>query len=301
MFLVFWRRGYICGGFIPHPPQWQNFALERHPRKNLLSCLGENVNPQLDGYAWGISIKCKVRALLNKITSQTFDSISDQLILYADLSVSDVTGSILLLVIHIIIDNAKAGALVSGVYAKLCRKLMDNLSPNVQVGSTSYGQRELVPGSAFFREYLLRLCQVEFDRRWLAISSSQESTALHSKDLYTLAKTKRQRLNITCFEGELFMAGVAADTIVRRCVTMLLWNTVSPELLLETAIPEDAMIESACALLLSVGKELDHGATRQQMDGYFKRIKRIARKDIISPRTQFMLQVSASLRELETF
>lgn len=287
------------GGFIPHPPQWGTFALEAHPRKALLDTLGESVNPQLEGYTWDISIKCKVGALLNKITSKTFNSISRQVVLYANLSESEATGSTLLLVIQAIVDKAKFGAMFSDLYANLCRRLMDNISLNVQVFVTSNGQQEPISGRAFFQARLLRLCQIEFERRWLVVNSDRQPTALHRDGLYTAAKMKRQRISAARFMGELFRAGIAADAIVRQCITMLLWNTVSPEVLLDTTVLEDDMVESVCALLTAAGKKLDHGETREHMNGYFGRIKEIAGRGDVSSRARFKLQVSASLEYVE--
>lgn len=288
----FWRKGYICGGFIPRPPQWETFALEPHSRKTLLGFLGENINPQLEGYAWDISIKCKVGALLNKVTTQTFESLSNQLIFYADLSMSDVTGSTLLLVIHAIVDKTKAGALFSDVYAKLCRKLMDEISPHVRVCPTNDSRQELVSGRDFFKDRLLRLCQTEFGRRWLDVNSGRQLAAPYSDELYDMAKTRRQRISATRFIGELFKAGVVAEGTVGRCITMLLWNTISPQVILDTSVPENEMIESVCALLSAAGKELDRGEMQEEMNGYFERIENLMKRNSICSRMRFMLQVS---------
>ncbi|KAG8690394.1 hypothetical protein FRC11_011933 [Ceratobasidium sp. 423] len=74
----------------------------------------------------------KVRALLNKITMGNFDSISDQILEWANESEQEQDGATLMRVVILIVEQAKGDAKFSDVYARLCRKMMDRISPNVQ-------------------------------------------------------------------------------------------------------------------------------------------------------------------------
>ncbi|KAJ9123513.1 hypothetical protein QFC24_003727 [Naganishia onofrii] len=68
-------------------------------------------------------IKRKVRSLLNKLTAERFDSISDQILEWTNKSVTEIDGQTLRLVIKLIFEKAKKEALWSATSAKLCRKL----------------------------------------------------------------------------------------------------------------------------------------------------------------------------------
>ncbi|CAE6375738.1 unnamed protein product, partial [Rhizoctonia solani] len=74
----------------------------------------------------------KVKALLNKLTMEKFDSISDQIIEWANKSEQEKDGTTLMQVIKLVFEKAKDEAAFSEMYARLCRKMMERVSPNVQ-------------------------------------------------------------------------------------------------------------------------------------------------------------------------
>ena len=69
----------------------------------------------------------KAKALLNKLTMEKFDSISDQIIAWANKSEKDKDGRTLIRVIRLAFAKATDEATWSEMYARLCRNRADQL------------------------------------------------------------------------------------------------------------------------------------------------------------------------------
>ncbi|KAI1796807.1 hypothetical protein LXA43DRAFT_837295, partial [Ganoderma leucocontextum] len=67
-------------------------------------------------------VDSKVRSLLNKLTMERFDSISDQIIAWANRSEKEKDGRTLIQVIRLVFEKATDEATWSEMYARLCRK-----------------------------------------------------------------------------------------------------------------------------------------------------------------------------------
>jgi translation initiation factor 4G len=77
-------------------------------------------------------VEKKVRALMNKLTLEKFEPISNQIIALINKSERERDGRTLLLITRFVFENATNEVTWSGVYALLCRKIMEEISPNVQ-------------------------------------------------------------------------------------------------------------------------------------------------------------------------
>ncbi|KAJ3722501.1 armadillo-type protein [Lentinula raphanica] len=241
----------------------------------------------------------KVKALLNKLTTENFDSISDQIIAWANKSEQHSDGRTLIKVIHLILEKAMDEATWSEVYAHLCRKMMMKISPKVQ----DEGMKDLdgnpVSGGQLFRKHLLRRCQDYFERSWVtkdaqAITNGTLQTtkedlnlSLYSDEYYAAQKVKRHGLGLIKFIGELFKLHMLNERIMHECVKNLLSNAENAE--------EDA-INTLCTLLTTVGRTLDTAKTSPHMNLYFGCLKELAENPIFSSRTRFMLQDIIELR-----
>ncbi|KAG1746329.1 hypothetical protein EDB19DRAFT_1631453, partial [Suillus lakei] len=64
----------------------------------------------------------KVRALLNKLTTEKFVSISDQIIHWANKSVNEKNGQTLIQVVELAFEHATDEPAWTEMYARLCRK-----------------------------------------------------------------------------------------------------------------------------------------------------------------------------------
>ena len=100
----------------------------------------------------------KVRALLNKLTMERFDSISDQIIAWANRSEKEKNGRMLIQVIRLVFKEAADEATWSEMYARLCRKMMEQISPNVRDDGIKNAEGKPIAGEQLFRKYLLNRC-----------------------------------------------------------------------------------------------------------------------------------------------
>ncbi|KAH8109046.1 armadillo-type protein [Phellopilus nigrolimitatus] len=236
----------------------------------------------------------KVRSLLNKLTMEKFESISNQIIQWANKSESEKDWRTLIQVIRL--------ATWSEMYARLCRKMMEQISPDVQDDGIRNSEGKPITGGLLFRKYLLNRCQEDFERGWkqkestaaaaaekanedqaLKVESEKEEnkesgeTPQFSEEYYSAQKAKRQGLGLVKFIGELFKLQMLTERIMHECIKKLLSNDNNPE---------EEEIEGLCKLLSTVGQSLDaHGCT----DVYLSRTKELANSSNVSSRMQFML------------
>jgi translation initiation factor 4G len=249
----------------------------------------------------------KVKGLLNKLTMEKFDSISDQIIAWANKSEKEKDGRTLIQVIRLVFEKATDEATWSEMYARLCRKMMEQISPSVQDDGIKNAEGKPIAGGQLFRKYLLNRCQEDFERGWVAKEATaaaaatkaledqaakaandktkdgdSEEIVLYSDEYYAAQKAKRQGLGLIKFIGELFKLQMLTERIMHECVKKLLGNVENPE---------EEEIESLCKLLSTVGAILDTAKARAHMDVYFSRMKELTKSQNVSSRMQFMLQV----------
>ena len=247
----------------------------------------------------------KVKALLNKLTMEKFDSISDQIIQWANKSEVEKDGRTLIQVIKLVFEKATDEATWSEMYARLCRKMMETISTKVQDDGIRNSEGKPIAGGQLFRKYLLNRCQEDFERGWVAKEATAAAaaskatedqaakaaaendkdgeSALYSDEYYAAQKAKRQGLGLVKFIGELFKLQMLTERIMHECIKKLLSNVDNPR---------EEEIESLCKLMTTAGQLLDHVKARAHMDLYFKRMKEICLSPNVNSHIQMMLQVS---------
>ncbi|KAK0494867.1 armadillo-type protein [Armillaria luteobubalina] len=251
----------------------------------------------------------EVKGLLNKLTMEKFDSISDQIIAWANKSEKEKDGHTLIQVIRLVFEKATDEATWSEMYARLCRKMMEQISPKVQDDGIKNAEGKPITGGQLFRKHLLNKCQEDFERGWVAKEAAaaaaaskaiadraatekkgdgDEEIALFSEEYFAAQKAKRQGLGLIKFIGELFKLQMLTERIMHACVKKLLGNVENPE---------EEEIESLCKLLTTVGQLLDTSKARAHMDVYFSCMKELTKSLNVSSRMQFMLQDVLELRE----
>jgi translation initiation factor 4G len=119
----------------------------------------------------------KVKGLLNKLTMEKFDSISDQIISWANKSEKEKDGRTLIQVIRLVFEKATDEATWSEMYARLCRKMMEQISPSVQDDGIKNPEGKPIAGGQLFRKYLLNRCQEDFERGWVAKEATAAAAA----------------------------------------------------------------------------------------------------------------------------
>lgn len=255
-------------------------------------------------------VERKVKALLNKLTVEKFENISNQIIEWANKSEQEKDGRTLIQVIKLVFEKATDEATWSEMYAKLCRKMMEKISANVQDDSITNTEGKPITGGQLFRKYLLNRCQEDFERGWnvkeaavaaAAARAAEDQAAkevaenlkdgevvLYSEEYYIAQKAKRQGLGLVKFIGELFKLQMLTERIMHECIKKLLSNVEDPE---------EEEIESLCKLLTTVGGALDTTKARNHMDIYFGRMSELARNTNINSRMQYMLLVCIVLTD----
>ncbi|THH13662.1 hypothetical protein EW146_g6581 [Bondarzewia mesenterica] len=247
----------------------------------------------------------KVKGLLNKLTMERFDSISDQIISWANKSEKETDGRTLIQVIRLVFEKATDEATFSEMYARLCRKMMEQISSKVQDDGIKTHEGKPIAGGQLFRKYLLNRCQEDFERGWVAKEATAAAAAtkatedqavkdaqdkskegegeLYSEEYYAAQKAKRRGLGLIRFIGELFKLQMLTERIMHECIKKLLGNVENPE---------EEEIESLCKLLSTVGQSLDTQKAHAHMDVYFSRMKELCKSQNVNSRMQFMLQAS---------
>jgi translation initiation factor 4G len=261
--------------------------------------------PSVDGESPEI-VERKVKGLLNKLTMERFDSISDQIIAWANKSEREKDGRTLIQVIKLVFEKATDEATFSEMYARLCRKMMEQISPKVQDDGIKNVEGKPFAGGQLFRKYLLNRCQEDFERGWvakettaaaaatkatedLAVREANEKTKggeesdLYSDEYYAAAKAKRRGLGLIRFIGELFKLQMLTERIMHECIKKLLGNVENPE---------EEEIESLCKLLSTVGSLLDTQKARAHLDVYFSRMRELTKNKNVNARMMYALQVS---------
>ncbi|KAJ3765783.1 armadillo-type protein [Lentinula raphanica] len=248
-------------------------------------------------------VQRKVKALLNKLTEANFDSISDQILEWANKTEKETNGRTLIQVLCLIFEKATDEAIWSEMYARLCFKMMERISPRVQDDGIKNSEGKPVAGGKLFRKYLLNRCQEDFERGWVIeeapateviedhavkASTTKKEVPLYSDEYYAAQKAKRRGLGLIKFIGELFKLQMLTERIMHECVKKLISDVENPE---------EEEIESLCKLLTTVGPLLDTAKGRAHMNVYFDRMNELTKSPNINSRTQFMLQDVVELRE----
>ncbi|CAH1766496.1 959_t:CDS:2, partial [Entrophospora sp. SA101] len=241
-------------------------------------------------------VQRKVKALLNKLTLEKFDIISDQIIEYANKSKFEKDGRILREIIRLIFEKSCDEINFSQMYAQLCRKMMEMIDPEITDENVKNNDGKLVMGGTLFRKYLLNRCQEDFEKGWkvnIPVPSNEKGEPdLLSDEYYSAAKAKRRGLGLIRFIGELFKLSMLTERIMHECIRKLLQIQNANE------IPGEEEMESLCKLLTTVGKQLDHDhdKAKNSMDVYFNRMDEMSKNKAFSSRIRFMLQDVIDLR-----
>lgn len=225
----------------------------------------------------------QVRGILNKLTPEKFEKLSDDLLYSIGLDSPTVLKGVILLIFEKALDEPK----YSSMYAQLCRRLSEeapNFEPSHTNGST--------PSISTFRQLLLAKCRVEFENR----SAAQE--AFDSRDGSLTADEEEQRqaakrkmLGNIKFIGELGKLGMLQGAILHMCIQQLLERKRRGGI---REMAED--LECLCQIMRTCGRILDIEKAKSLMNQYFDRMAAYAINADLPSRIRFMLQDSIDLR-----
>jgi translation initiation factor 4G len=213
-------------------------------------------------------------SILNKLTPDNFDKLSNQLAQYIAGSNREVLSGAILLIFEKAIDEAK----YSFMYGRLCLKLND-LATNFEDPNSK---------TTTFRRLLLSKCKGEFENRTKIVSTNEQDDLSSERSEYRDV-FRRKMLGNVKFIGELFKLGMLHEAVVHQCIKQLLEKRRSlPELC--------DNIECVCNLLYTVGYLLDTDKAKSWMDKYFERMEVLSRTNDFPPRIRFMIMNTTELR-----
>ncbi|KAI8324654.1 ARM repeat-containing protein, partial [Martensiomyces pterosporus] len=226
----------------------------------------------------------QIRSLLNKLTLDNFDTVSDELLKWGDRSADETDGRILRHLIMLVFQKATDEPTWASMYARLCHKLMSQTSSKVEDHNLRTKEGSYLAGGYLVRKYLLTKCQEDFERGWKV----EMPEDLESEEYYDAMKIKRRGLGLVKFIGELFLLDMLTERIMHECVKRLLSNVDTPE---------EEETESLAKLITTVGKKLDRPQAKSYMDAYFARIQTMSTNKHLTSRIRFMLKDVIDLRQ----
>ncbi|PKC75788.1 ARM repeat-containing protein [Rhizophagus irregularis] len=218
--------------------------------------------------------QCKIKALLNKLTLKKFDSISDQIIFYAN---NRRDGCMLREIVRLIFESHDESNFCA-IYAQLCFRLMERVDHKI-IAIKKF-RNKFLQGGTLFKKYLLDRCEKDFKKGWKVNMMSYEN--------YEAIKIRKQGLGLIRFIGELFKLKIIAKKTMHECIEKLL------------KLPEEEEMESLCILMNIVGKQLDYiesNNNEQRMEPYFERMKELSTSPNLSNQIKFLLMNVIDLRD----
>ncbi|KAJ9120295.1 hypothetical protein QFC22_003195 [Naganishia vaughanmartiniae] len=251
------------------------------------------------------SVERQVRALLGALTAENFDSVSSQILEWANKSATESDGRTLRLVIKLVFEKAKDQAVCAPICAKLCRRLWQDISPDVQDNQRTDADGNLLGSGLLLREYLLERYGEELEATWsrgassletvekpplkpiardAGVDASQDARKSTVSGGYNAVRTaKRQALGLIQFIGELFVLEMVSTEVIHACITKLLFNITAPK---------DHDVESLCLLLTIVGAKLEiQPKMGQQVRLYIQRMHRLMNNECLTFETSRLINV----------
>ncbi|KAJ2852464.1 hypothetical protein IWW36_000351 [Coemansia brasiliensis] len=225
----------------------------------------------------------RILVLLNKLTPDNFDAVSDEMVAWGDKSAKQTDGSILRALVELVVEKASDEPKWIKMYGNLCLKLIYKTSNNVKDHQVRMNSGEFMAGGVLVRKYLLHKCQNDFERGWKV-----ESTAVEQTDaFYEAVKIKRRGLGLVELIGELFLLDVLTTDIIKSCLRRLLSNIKDPQ---------EESLESMMKLLTTVGKKLDVPSNKEEVNLYFSRIRSMTTNKNLDSRIRLLLMNMIDLR-----
>lgn len=221
-------------------------------------------------------LRRQVMALLNKITVDSFGSITDRI---AEIEITQPWQ--MDVVIGLIFDKAVAEHHYSELYADMCKRLRNTWPELVGVDAET---GEAVPVT--FTRAIIEKCQAEFEFMPETLDPTDQDIAKARGDAGDLeliiTKKKNRILGNMKFIAQLFLMRILSSRTIRAVVEQLLFRTEEPE---------EHYIECICILLHNIGATLcqtDSG--RAYIEQFVDRMDELSGKDVYGKRIKFLIK-----------
>ena len=244
----------------------------------------------------------RMKSLLNKLTLEKFETISEDIIQIANQSKWEEQGETLKVAIEQIFLKACDEPHWSSMYAQLCGKVVKDLDPEI-----SDEENEGKTGPKLVLHYLVDRCHTEFQKGWSdKLPPSDDGSSLEpemmSDEYYRAAAAKRRGLGLVRFIGFLYRSNLLTPKMMFECFRRLMKDLADS--------PSEDTLESVVELLNTVGEQLENDKLVQPngtlegstvLDQLFYMLDNIIEEDKISSRIKFKLIDMKELREVKNW
>lgn len=229
----------------------------------------------------------EAKAILNKLSIEKFEKLSNQLIEVAVRELDVLKG-----VIEMVIQKAQMEWHFSTMYAELCSKMAMTAMPALSLPPTGDEEEDLQPLDThkLFRKLLLDRCQKEFE-----VTPSKDGLEELPEDarLEKELLLKRATLGHIRFVGELYKQRMLSSRIMHYCVGRLFGDVTKAD---------EESLECLCKLLSTIGRTLEtsakHPGELEAIGQFYSQIKALSKQsDLLCTRVRFMLQDLLELRK----
>lgn len=213
----------------------------------------------------------KIRSLLNKLSLEQFDAITDELIELANQSKWEKDANALKTTVRLTFAKATDEPHWSSMYAKFCQKLVSTVDKSIY--SEDYpipnatSENQYYTGTNLAYRLLVTRCQSEYEKGWSTDLPVNEDGSpiepeLMSDEYYALAAQKRRGLGLVRFIGELYRLNLIKFRVIVGCIRIL---TTEPEKedkpktakSNEPYLPQEDTLETLNQFMLTVGQPLE--------------------------------------------
>lgn len=168
------------------------------------------------------AIHRQVRSILNKLTPDKFQPLSDELLkIYYE--APHILNGVVVLIFEKALDEPK----YSSMYAQLCKRLSDSVS---QFDGNAGNSSNQAGGPQTFLDVLSKVCWEKFENRFKYYQVGGEGPVNGEEAVLTADEEERQHvvkqkmLGNLKFIGELYLLGQLDDPIIHNCILQLLGN-----------------------------------------------------------------------------
>jgi translation initiation factor 4G len=242
-----------------------------------------------------------VRSLLNKLSLEKFDSISEKMIALANQSQWETDAASLKAVIRLTFAKATDEPHWSKMYAQFCQKLVGLTHEDIYSEELKTENGDYVKGSRLSYRILVSRCQEEYSKGWSTDVPVNEDGSpiepeLMSDEYYALAAQKRRGLGLVRFIGELYILSLIRIHVITGCIAKLTADKVSEASKDPNYLPQEDTLETLNEFLITVGPKLE-AENPQCCDYAFNTIRNYTENPKIGSRIKYKFLDLIDLRK----